>query len=72
MAVILCSYCFISIRSARRDAQVHPPMASPHRGSQHEKKDAWIQQALEESRSDKGGNTAERWLLLHMYFIKLE
>ncbi|CEJ62023.1 hypothetical protein PMG11_10538 [Penicillium brasilianum] len=56
MAVILCSYCFSSIRSARREAQESPVVpSSQQRVSHREKKDSsWIQEALDESRAEKG------------------
>ncbi|KAJ5483485.1 hypothetical protein N7530_002731 [Penicillium desertorum] len=51
MAVILCSYCFSSIRTARRDAQIQGP-SSYQRATPSERKDeSWVQQALEESRA---------------------
>ncbi|KAJ5176336.1 uncharacterized protein N7482_002213 [Penicillium canariense] len=56
MAVLLCSYCFSSIRTARREAQesLEAP-SSQQRLSQREKKDSsWIQEALDESRAEKG------------------
>ncbi|KAJ5231562.1 uncharacterized protein N7469_006150 [Penicillium citrinum] len=58
MALILGSYCISSIRTARRDAQgqsISAPDSAPRRPSKG--KDSWIQQALEESRSGKGGKT---------------
>ncbi|KAJ5193910.1 hypothetical protein N7491_001241 [Penicillium cf. griseofulvum] len=57
MAVILCSYCFSSIRTARRDAQTQVPApGSSHRATQFERKDeSWVQQALDESRAQNGG-----------------
>ncbi|CAI7564385.1 unnamed protein product [Penicillium glandicola] len=57
MAVILCSYCFSSIRTARRDAQIQAPgSTSSQRATQFARKDeSWVQQALEESRAQNGG-----------------
>ncbi|OQE21364.1 hypothetical protein PENSTE_c012G00790 [Penicillium steckii] len=58
MALILGSYCISSIRTARRDAQgqsIITPESAPRRSSKE--KDSWIQQALEESQSGKGGKT---------------
>ncbi|KAJ6123803.1 hypothetical protein N7471_011120 [Penicillium samsonianum] len=57
MAVILCSYCFSSIRTARRDAQIQAPgPGSYQRATPLERKDeSWVQQALDESRAQNGG-----------------
>lgn len=57
MAVILCSYCFSSIRTARRDAQIQAPRpGSYQRATPLERKDeSWVQQALDESRAQNGG-----------------
>jgi hypothetical protein len=57
MAVILCTYCFSSIRTARREAQDSPVVPSAQqRVSQREKKDSsWIQEAIEESKAEKRG-----------------
>ncbi|KAJ5714894.1 uncharacterized protein N7483_012075 [Penicillium malachiteum] len=60
MAIILCGYCISSIRTARHEAQIQPPVSSSSR--QAERKDAsWIQQALQESQaereSSKGGKS---------------
>lgn len=60
MAILLCSYCISSIRSARREAQTQnssgPPsqtqQAPPSRSG---KEQSWVQRALEESRAGKGG-----------------
>lgn len=64
MAVLLCSYCFSSIRTARRDAQTKA-LTEDNASQRHlppERKDtSWIQQALEESRSQNGGNGRGRW-----------
>ncbi|KAJ5133950.1 hypothetical protein N7448_001029 [Penicillium atrosanguineum] len=58
MAVILCTYCFSSIRTARREAQEQlSTEPGSQRFSRQERKDsspAWIQQALEESQADAG------------------
>lgn len=55
MAVILCTYCFSSIRKARREAQDSPVVPSAQqRVTQREKKDSsWIQEALEESKAER-------------------
>ncbi|CAI7629129.1 unnamed protein product [Penicillium pancosmium] len=56
MALILGSYCISSIRTARREAQGQSvatsdaPTRRPSGG-----KDSWVQQALEESQTGKGG-----------------
>ncbi|KAJ5608266.1 hypothetical protein N7537_004885 [Penicillium hordei] len=57
MAVLLCSYCVSSIRTARRDAQTQAPgPGSYQRATPFERKDeSWVQQALEESRAQNGG-----------------
>ncbi|KAJ5501498.1 hypothetical protein N7453_006315 [Penicillium expansum] len=57
MAVILCSYCFSSIRTARRDAQTQAPgSGSLQRSTPLERKDeSWVQQALDESRAQNSG-----------------
>ncbi|KAJ5963515.1 uncharacterized protein N7479_003391 [Penicillium vulpinum] len=57
MAVILCSYCISSIRTARRDAQLQAPrQGSYQRATPFERKDeSWVQQALDESRAQNGG-----------------
>ncbi|OJJ44759.1 hypothetical protein ASPZODRAFT_134878 [Penicilliopsis zonata CBS 506.65] len=52
MAVLLCSYCFSSIRTARREAEHASPTTTRDRPSA--RSDSWIADALEESR--KGGN----------------
>ncbi|KAJ6108060.1 hypothetical protein N7523_009383 [Penicillium sp. IBT 18751x] len=58
MAVILCTYCFSSIRTARREAQDKSPTEPiSQRLSRQERKDSsptWIQQAIEESHADAG------------------
>ncbi|KAJ5655491.1 hypothetical protein N7507_007441 [Penicillium longicatenatum] len=54
MAVLLCTYCFSSIRTARQDAQVQSP-ATSKRAPRVDKDSSWVQQALEESQADKGG-----------------
>lgn len=62
MAIILCGYCISSIRTARRDAQVQPPLGSnsKQRLSQAEHKDgSWIQQALLESQAEKDGKSGK-------------
>ena len=68
MAIILCSYCFSSIRAARREAQQQPDAINPHkRVIQPEKKESsWVQQALDESRIEKGGKggRADGWSCL--------
>ncbi|OGE50266.1 hypothetical protein PENARI_c017G12527 [Penicillium arizonense] len=57
MAVILCSYCFSSIRTARQNAQTQASTGSSlQRPVPSERKDeSWVQQALEESRAQNGG-----------------
>jgi sensor domain CHASE-containing protein len=57
MAVILCSYCFSSIRTARQNAQTQASTgASLQRSVPSERKDeSWVQRALEESRLQNGG-----------------
>ncbi|KAJ5787260.1 hypothetical protein N7457_002250 [Penicillium paradoxum] len=59
MAIILCSYCFSSIRTARRDAKTQAPSLGPgthQRANPSERKDeSWVQQALDESRAQNDG-----------------
>lgn len=60
MAILLCSYCISSIRSARREAQTQnlsgPPSQSQQAPSNLSgKEQSWVQQALEESRAGKTG-----------------
>ncbi|KAJ5814017.1 uncharacterized protein N7503_000767 [Penicillium pulvis] len=55
MAVLLCTYCFSSIRTARQDAQVQSPATSKQRASRVDKDASWVQQALEESQAEKRG-----------------
>lgn len=56
MAVLLCSYCMSSIRTARRDAQTQTPgLGSYQRATPERKDESWVQQALEESRAQNGG-----------------
>ncbi|KAJ5556772.1 hypothetical protein N7494_000687 [Penicillium frequentans] len=55
MAVLLCTYCFSSIRTARQDAQAQTPATSKQRASRVDKDASWVQQALEESQAEKGG-----------------
>ncbi|KAJ9491117.1 hypothetical protein VN97_g2130 [Penicillium thymicola] len=57
MAVLLCSYCISSIRTARRDAQTQAPgPGSYQRATPFERKDeSWVQQALDESRAQNSG-----------------
>lgn len=55
MAVLLCTYCFSSIRTARQDAQVQTPATLKQRVSRVDKDASWVQQALEESQAEKGG-----------------
>ncbi|KAJ5747812.1 uncharacterized protein N7511_009508 [Penicillium nucicola] len=57
MAVILCSYCFSSIRTARQNAQTQASTGtSLQRPVPAERKDeSWVQQALKESRGQNGG-----------------
>ncbi|KAJ5320366.1 hypothetical protein N7508_000649 [Penicillium antarcticum] len=56
MAVILCSYCFSSIRTARQNAQTQASTGSSlQRPVPTERKDeSWVQKALEESRAQNG------------------
>lgn len=57
MAVLLCSYCISSIRTARRDAQTQAPgPGSYQRATPFDRKDeSWVQQALDESRAQNSG-----------------
>ncbi|KAJ5653379.1 hypothetical protein N7490_000382 [Penicillium lividum] len=55
MAILLCTYCFSSIRTARQDAQIQSPVTSQQRGSRVDRDASWVQQALEESRAEKEG-----------------
>ncbi|KAJ5474628.1 hypothetical protein N7475_004194 [Penicillium sp. IBT 31633x] len=57
MAIILCSYCFSSIHTARRDAQTKASgSGSYQRATPSERKDeSWVQKALEESQAQSGG-----------------
>ncbi|KAJ5214439.1 hypothetical protein N7449_001608 [Penicillium cf. viridicatum] len=56
MAVLLCSYCVSSIRTARRDAQTQAPGPGSYQRATPERKDeSWVQRALEESRAQNGG-----------------
>ncbi|BDD56359.1 hypothetical protein MPDQ_001993 [Monascus purpureus] len=57
MAILLCSYCISSIRSARREAaNPHPAGQDDHPRSYRERSsvslrsESWVQQALEESK----------------------
>ncbi|CAI7598550.1 hypothetical protein N7533_002579 [Penicillium manginii] len=56
MALILGSYCISSIRTARRETQGQSTTTpdAPTRRSLGGK-DSWVQQALEESQTGKGG-----------------
>ncbi|KAL4889059.1 hypothetical protein BDV59DRAFT_205636 [Aspergillus ambiguus] len=57
MAVVLCSYCFSSIRSARREAH-SLPTESPRqatRSSNTPQTQSWVQQALENQNSERKG-----------------
>ncbi|EPS31179.1 hypothetical protein POX_h09478 [Penicillium oxalicum] len=57
MAVILCSYCFSSIRTARREAQDSPGMPSSQQrvSGRADRDSSWMKEALEESRGGKSG-----------------
>ncbi|KAJ5949638.1 hypothetical protein N7454_001222, partial [Penicillium verhagenii] len=63
MAVLLCTYCFSSIRTARQDAQVQSqsPVTSQQRVARADRdRDAsWVQKALEESRAEKEGKNVK-------------
>ncbi len=51
MAIVLCSYCFSSIRSARREATTTSTTTTagyPNR--ERESGPSWVQQALDEQR----------------------
>lgn len=63
MAIILCSYCFSSIRTARRDAQIPAPTSGSYKRaySSERKDEAWVQQALDESRAQNDGK-GQAWL----------
>ncbi|KAJ5610310.1 hypothetical protein N7510_007029 [Penicillium lagena] len=59
MAILLCSYCISSIRSARREAQTQNLSVLPSQSQQAPsgrsgKEQSWVQRALEESRAGKG------------------
>jgi hypothetical protein len=54
MALILTSYCFISIRTARREAQAPTTAVRQHSPSDKSEQVSWVQQALEESREVEG------------------
>ncbi|KAJ5712763.1 hypothetical protein N7493_009231 [Penicillium malachiteum] len=53
MAIILCGYCISSIRTARHEAQVQPPLSSSSPRQAERKDAAWIQQALQESQAER-------------------
>ncbi|KAI9923957.1 hypothetical protein ASPWEDRAFT_34682 [Aspergillus wentii DTO 134E9] len=54
MAIVLCSYCFSSIRSARREAQSSQSDNNNHIRAgpllDRQSQSSWVQQALEEQK----------------------
>ncbi|ODM22358.1 hypothetical protein SI65_03204 [Aspergillus cristatus] len=58
MAVLLCSYCITSIRSARRESQSTNASASQREKAetrQQQQQLSWVHQALEEQRQVEQG-----------------
>lgn len=57
MAVLLCSYCIISIRTARRESQSTYTPASQREKieTRQQKQMSWVQQALKEQREVEQG-----------------
>ncbi|PWY93746.1 hypothetical protein BO94DRAFT_622103 [Aspergillus sclerotioniger CBS 115572] len=56
MALLLGSYCISSIHTARREAQSASSTTTTPRAKRTESQSSWVQQALEESREEKGSN----------------
>lgn len=76
MAVLLCSYCFSSIRTARRDAQMQTPAGSTssRRHKLSERNDeSWVQQALEEkAQNGKGWKLSHKCVRFHALVFLLD
>jgi len=57
MAVLLCSYCITSIRTARRESQSTNTSASQREKTEarQQQQQSWVQHALEEQRQVEQG-----------------